>query len=55
MTVVQRDAILNSVTKLTGTIIDIDESDINAVFNYDKDREPITRSAILPAYLVKKS
>lgn len=40
--------ILNSITKLMGTIIDIDESEPNAAFKYCKGRNPVTRSAILP-------
>jgi len=40
--------ILNSITKLMGTIIDIDESEPNEAFKYCKGRNPVTHSAILP-------
>ena len=55
MTIEQRDAILSSVKKLMGTIIEIDESETNPALNYGKDRSPITCSAILPAYFVEKT
>ena len=55
MTIEQRDAILFSVKKLMGTIIEIDESETNTALNYGKDRSPITCSAILPAYFVEKT
>ena len=55
MTIEQRDAILSSVKKLMGTIIEIDESETNPALNYGKDRAPITCSAILPAYFVEKT
>ena len=54
-TIEQRDAILCSVKKLMGTIIEIDESETNPALNYGKDRSPITCSAILPAYFVEKT
>ena len=53
MTIEQRDAILCSIKKLMGTIIEIDESETNPALNYGKDRAPITCSAILPAYFVE--
>ena len=55
MTIEQRDAILFSVKKLMGTIIEIDESETNPALNYGKDISPITCSAILPAYFVEKT
>lgn len=55
MTLEQRDAILNSIKKLMGTIIEIDETETNPALNYGKDRAPITCSAILPAYFVEKT
>ena len=46
----QREAILNSLKKLMGTIIEIDETETNAAFHYGEHRNPILCSSILPAY-----
>lgn len=51
----QRDAILNSLRKLMGTIIEIDETETNAAFHYGENRNPITCSSILPAYFVERT
>ena len=48
----QYNAILRSVTKLMGTLIDIDDSETNELLGYDKGKS-ITRSAILPAQFVE--
>ena len=55
ITVEQRDNVLNSITKLMGTVIDIDESETNRVLDYGKKRNPIICSAILPAYFDEKT
>jgi hypothetical protein len=48
-------AILNSLRKLMGTIIEIDETETNAAFHYGENRNPITCSSILPAYFVERT
>lgn len=48
----QYNAIMHSVTKLMGTLIDIDDSETNELLGYDKGKS-ITRSAILPAQFVE--
>ena len=51
----QRDAILNSLRKLMGTIIEIDETETNVAFHYGENRNSIMCSSILPAYFVEKT
>lgn len=55
ITIDQREIILNSVTKLMNTLIDIDETETNAMLNYGENRSPIIFSAILPAYFKKET
>lgn len=55
MTADLREAILNSLRKLMGTIIEIDETETNAAFHYGEHRNPILCSSILPAYFVENT
>ena len=48
----QREAILNSVTKLMQTIIDIDLSDVNKALDYNNGKPQQLRSPILPCEFV---
>ena len=49
-----REAILHSLKKLIGTLIEIDESEINAAFKYADSDHSKKCSAILPAHLDDK-
>ena len=49
-----RNAILNSLEKLIGTIIEIDESDVNSAFKYADYDHSKHISAILPAHIDDK-
>ena len=49
-----RNAILNSLKKLIGTIIEIDETDVNAAFKYADTDHSKHISAILPAHFDNK-
>ena len=49
-----REAILHSLKKLIGTVIEIDESEVNAAFKYADSDHSKKCSAILPAHLDDK-
>ena len=49
-----REAILQSLKKLIGTVIEIDESEVNSSFNYADSDHSKKCSAILPAHLDDK-
>lgn len=49
-----RDAILNSLKKLIGTVIEIDETDVNSAFKYADNDHSKHISAILPAHFDDK-
>lgn len=50
-----RKAIINSLKKLMGTIIEIDETQTNAAFNYSDTNNSIKCSSILPAYFDERT
>ena len=50
-----REAILNSLKKLIGTFIEIDETDVNEVFKYAEPDKARKRSSILPAHFIDKT